>query len=142
MIQRQKQLTAGAPPRNLRQGRSLAPDVRSRRSLRVETLGFMQKAPPRCQLGAQQVEIESGERFLPAPKISQSTFQYRVRAHKIARRLMMKSDCQLHHPLEMLPQRQVKRHFTPSIFEGLVSVEKTRLIKQFDAAIEVPIMVR
>jgi hypothetical protein len=55
---------------------------------------------------------------------------------------MMKSDCQLHHPLEMLPYRQVTRHFMPSIFKGLVSVEKTRLIEQFDAAIEVAIMVR
>ena len=61
MIQRKNKLTARAPPHNLRQGWSLAPDVRSRRSLRVETLGFMQKAPPRSQFGAQQVEIERGK---------------------------------------------------------------------------------
>ena len=42
----------------------------------------------------------------------------------------------------MLLYRQVTWHFTPSIFKGLVSVEKTRVIKQFDAVIEVAIMVR
>ncbi len=72
--------------------------------LLVRGLGMIQITPPGCQLRAQPVEIEIGERAVRAADVAHGTVQNRACADVVAFGLVMKSDRQLNHALDMLTE--------------------------------------
>ena len=96
--------------------------------------------PPGCQLGAQPVEIEIRKRTVRAVEIAQGTLQNRARTDMVAFGLVMKSDRQLNHTLEVPAQRAMLRRLTPSVFEDLVGVEEAGGVEEGEAAYEVVFM--
>jgi hypothetical protein len=72
--------------------------------LLVRGFGIIQMASPDFQLSAQPSEIETGERAVRAVEIAQGTIQNRARTHMVAFGLVMKSDRQLNHALDMLTE--------------------------------------
>ena len=89
--------------------------------------------PPGCQLGAQPVEIEIGKRAVRAVEIAHGTLQNRARTDMVAFGLVMKSDRQLNHTLEVPAQRAMLRRLTPSVFEDLVGVEEAGGVEEGEA---------
>jgi hypothetical protein len=125
---------------NLRQGRGTA--IRGVTATNVPSVQFsfarafrlIQMLPPECQLSAQPVEIEIRKRAVRAIKIPHGTFQNRARADMIASGLVMKSDRQLNHTLDMqteMPTRgEVARHGAPDVFENFMRVEKVGAVEE------------
>jgi hypothetical protein len=69
-------------------------------------------------------------------KISQGTLQYRVRAYKIARRLVVKGHSQLNQSLPVPPRRLLPAHRAPEVFKNFMRFKKAGAIKQVETAIE------
>ena len=82
----------------------MATDVLCLKFLLVRAFGMIQMASPDFQLSAQPSEIETGERAVRTVKIAQGAFQNRARSHVVAFGLVMKSDRQLNHALDMLTE--------------------------------------
>jgi hypothetical protein len=96
---------------------------------------IFQIPPPNLQVGVQPFEIEFREGTIRASEIPQGTLQNRARAHMIASGLVMKSDCQLHHTLEMPTQRPVAGQRPPNVFENFMGVEKQTPVEKIEARI-------
>jgi hypothetical protein len=94
---------------------------------------------PIRQVSAQAFEVEIRERAVCAIEIAQGPIQDRACPNTVAGGLMMKSDGQLHHALEMPPQRPVGRHFAPDILENLMRVKKERSVEQIEPLFELPV---
>ena len=108
----------------------------------VRALGMIQITLPDFQRSAQPVEIEIGERPVRAADVAHSTLQNRARAHMVAFGLVMKSDRQLNHALQMPTQGPVARQRTPDVFENFMSVEKMGSVEQIETSSEIPGIVR
>jgi len=96
----------------------------------ARTAGMIQMLPPECQLSTQPVQIEIGKRAVRAADITHGTLQNRARTHMVALGLVMKSDRQLNHTLEVPAQGTMARRLTPDVFEDLVGIEKASSIEQ------------
>ena len=72
--------------------------------LLVRAFGMIQMASPDFQLSAQPIKIETGERAVRTVKIAHGALQNRARSHVVAFGLVMKSDRQLNHALDMLTE--------------------------------------
>jgi len=120
-----------ASPRNLWQGRgSVATNIPPVQFLLVRTLGIIQMPPPEFQFSAQSVEIKIGKRTVRAVEIAHGTLQNRARPHVVASGLVMKSDRQLNHTLEMPTRGSVAGQRAPDIFENFVSVEEVGAVEE------------
>ena len=128
---------------NLRQDRDtafkdfMATNVPALQFSIARALGMIQITLPDFQLSAQPVEIELGERAVRTADVAHGTLQNRARTHMVAFGLVMKSDRQLNHTLEVPAQRAMLRRLTPSVFEDLVGVEKAPSIEQHQAVLEI-----
>ena len=94
---------------------------------------------PGFQLSVEPVEIEIGKRAVTAREISHTALQHRARPHKIARGVVMKSDRQLNHPLEMQSQGGVGGRGAPDVFKNLVRVEEQTAVEEAEAAAQFPV---
>ena len=104
--------------------------------LLVRAFGMIQMLPPDFQLSAQPVEIEIGKRAVRAVEIAHGTLQNRARTDMVALGLVMKSDRQLNHTLEVPAQGTMTGRLTPGVFEDLVGVEKASSIEQRQAVLQ------
>src|ERR1700675_180366 len=98
--------------------------------------GVIQMLPPECELSVQPVQIEIGKGAVRDADITHGTLQNRARTHMVALGLVMKSDRQLNHTLEVPAQGAMTRRLTPDVFEDLVGVEKTSSIEQRYAVLQ------
>src|SRR5260370_19274265 len=105
----------------------------------------IQVLPPACQVSPQPVEIDIGKRAVRAADVAHGTPQNRARTHMVAFGLVMKSDRQLNHALDMqtkMPSRgEVARQRTPDVFENLMHVEKELDVEQIETYVELDIVV-
>jgi hypothetical protein len=108
----------------------------------ARAFGMIQVLPPGCQLGAQPVEIEFGERAVRAVEIAHGTLENRARAHIVAFGVVMKSDRQLNHTLEVPARRAMKGCLAPDVFEDFVGVEKVGAVEQIETSVELCLVVR
>jgi hypothetical protein len=92
---------------------------------------------PIRKIGAQAIEVEIGKRLFCAGKISQRTVKNGAGAREVIARLVMKSDGQLHHALEVPAQRLPASRCSPGVFERLMGVKKMPRIKQAETATKV-----
>jgi hypothetical protein len=103
-------------------------------------LGIGQILSPGFQIRSQMVEIEVRKRGVRAVQISQGTLQNRARTHEVSSGLVIKSDGQLHHPLDMQAELPVRRRVpgqgAPDVLENLVRVEKVAAVEQGHTAPE------
>jgi hypothetical protein len=102
--------------------------------------GMIQMPSPECQLSPQPIEIEIGKRAVRAADIAHGTLQNRARTHMVAFGLVMKSDRQLNHALDMQPEMptrgEVARQRTPDVFENFMRVEKVGAVEQIETSVE------
>ena len=100
----------------------------------------IQVLPPACQVSPQPVEIEIGKRAVRAADVAHGTLQNRARTHMVAFGLVMKSDRQLNHALDMQPEMltrgEVARQRTPDVFENFMRVEKGLAVEQIETSVE------
>ncbi len=111
----------------------MATDVPRLKFPLVGALGMIQITLPDFQLSAQPVEIELGERAVRAADVAHGTLQNRTRTHMVAFGLVMKSDRQLNHALEVPAQGPVARQRTPDVFENFVRVEEAGGVEEGEA---------
>ena len=109
---------------------------------------------PICQISAQGIEIEAGKRAVRALEIAQGTFQNRARTDKVALGLMMKSDRQLNHTLDMQTEMRtetptrgavvkiIARYRAPNVFENLMRVEEVGVVEQIDTPVDLCVVER
>ena len=105
----------------------------------ARALGMIQITLPDFQLSAQPVEIEIGKRAVRVADIAHGTLQNRARTHLVAFGLVMKSDRQLNHALDMQPEMptrgEVARQRAPDVFENFMRVEKVGAIEKTDTSV-------
>jgi len=82
------------------------------------------------------VEVESGERRLGAGQVAQRAIEHGAGAPQIAARLVMKSDGELNHPLQMFLRGGGARQGPPDVFQNFVGVEEVGAVEQVKAALE------
>ena len=102
----------------------------------ARALGMIQITLPDFQLSAQPVEIEIGKRAVRTADVAHGTLQNRARTHMVAFGLVMKSDRQLNHALQVPAQGPVARQRAPDVFENFVRVEKVGAIEQIETSVE------
>src|SRR5713226_5985167 len=110
--------------------------------LLVRAVGMIQITPPGCQLRAQPVEIEIGERAIRAVEIAHATLQNRARADMVAFGLVMKSDRQLNQTLQVPARQAMKGCLAPDVFESFMGVEKVGAVEQIEASVKLCLVVR
>src|ERR1700720_978612 len=99
----------------------------------ARALGMIQITLPDFQLSAQPVEIEIGKRAVRTADVAHSTLQNRARTHLVAFGLVMKSDRQLNHALQVPAQGPVARQRAPDVFENFVRVEEAGGVEEGEA---------
>jgi hypothetical protein len=101
--------------------------------LLVCALGMIQMPSPECEPSAQPVEIKIGKRPVRAVEIPHGTLENRARTHMVAFRLVMKSNGQLNHTLEVPAQGTMTGRLTPGVFEDFVGVEEAGGVEEGEA---------
>ena len=105
-------------------------------------MGIVQIPPPGFQISTQPFEIKLGEGTVRPIEIPYGTLQNRAGADMIASGLVMKSDRQLNHTLEMPAHRPVAGQRAPNVLENFMSVEKAATVEEVETCVEVPVMRR
>ena len=101
----------------------------------ARALGMIQITLPDFQLSAQPVEIEIGERAVRTADVAHGTLQNRARTDMVAFGLVMKSNRQLNHALQVPAQGPVARQRTPDVFQNFVRVEKVGAVEKTDTSV-------
>ncbi len=108
----------------------MATNVPPLKFLLARALGMIQILPPECYFAAQPFEIDIGKRAVRSVEIAYGALQNRARTHMVVFGLVMKSDRQLNHTLQVATQGAMTRRLTPYVFENLVGVEEASSIEQ------------
>jgi hypothetical protein len=94
------------------------------------------------QLSAEPNQIELRERNVSTVEIVERSRQNRTRTFKVARGLVMKSDGQLNHSLDMPARRAVERQGAPDVLKLFMGVKEPGAVEEIDTSVEILVVGR